>query len=404
VPGAAAARAAIASQPHRHHDRERVVTDHPPLEAAAHSTPPGPAFVGRVLTTTAIVIALLLLVLLLWVGREVVLMMFAGLLLAVLLRFASNALSHYTGLGDRLSISLVLLLVVTLAVLAGMFAGPGIVEEVKQLQSGLGESVRDVREQVQQTRIGAWVTENAPEMNDDEYRQMWSRLGGFSATAVGALSGFMIVLFVGVFFAFNPGLYLSGMLRLFPVPRRARIREVAEQITVTLRWWLAGQLISMVFLWLSTWLALHLLGVPLAFILGLLTGLLTFIPYIGPLIAIIPIAMVAFLESPTLALTAVGVYFVIQNVEANVLMPLVFQRLVHLPPALTIAAQILMGTLAGIIGVVLATPLLAVVMVLIRTLYVEDVLRDDMDRPALPEEPDLQPREHAVRRLRDKAG
>jgi predicted PurR-regulated permease PerM len=98
------------------------------------------------------------------------------------------------------------------------------------------------------------------------------------------------------------------------------------------------------------------------------------------------------------------VYFVIQNIEANVIMPLVFQRLVHLPPALTIAVQILMGTLAGVIGVVLATPLLAVVTVLVRTLYVEDVLRDDLDRPALPEEPALQGREHAVRRLRDDPG
>jgi predicted PurR-regulated permease PerM len=379
------------------------VTDHPPIEEAAQSQTPGPAFVGRVLTTTSIVIALLLLVTLLWVGREVLLMMFAGMLLAVLLRFASNALAEYTGLGDRWSISLVLLLTITLAVLAGLFAGPGIAEEFKQLQSGLGESIGDVRSRFEETRIGAWVIDNAPEMNDDEIRQLWARVGGFSATAFGALSGVMIVIFVGVFFAYNPGLYLSGMLRLLPLARRPRIKEVAEQVTVTLRWWLAGQLISMVFLWLSTWLALYLLGVPMAFILGLLTGLLTFVPYIGPLIAIIPIAMVAFVESPTLAVTTVAVYFVIQNVEANVIMPLVFQRLVHLPPALTIAVQILMGTLAGIIGVVLATPLLAVVMVLVRTLYVEDVLRDDMDRPAIPDDPELQGREHVVQKLAGSA-
>jgi predicted PurR-regulated permease PerM len=379
------------------------VTDHPPIEEAAQSQTPGPAFVGRVLTTTSIVIALLLLVTLLWVGREVLLMMFAGMLLAVLLRFASNALAEYTGLGDRWSISLVLLLTITLAVLAGLFAGPGIAEEFKQLQSGLGESIGDVRSRFEETRIGVWVIDNAPEMNDDEYRQLWARVGGFSATAFGALSGVMIVIFVGVFFAYNPGLYLSGMLRLLPLARRPRIKEVAEQVTVTLRWWLAGQLISMVFLWLSTWLALYLLGVPMAFILGLLTGLLTFVPYIGPLIAIIPIAMVAFVESPTLAVTTVAVYFVIQNVEANVIMPLVFQRLVHLPPALTIAVQILMGTLAGIIGVVLATPLLAVVMVLVRTLYVEDVLRDDMDRPAIPDDPELQGREHVVQKLAGSA-
>jgi predicted PurR-regulated permease PerM len=377
-----------------------------PAPEAAHSIPPGPAYVGRVLTGTAIVVGVLLLVLLLWTGREVLLLLFGGLLLAVLLRFASNALARRTGLGDRWSISLVLLAWLGLSVAAIWLLGPGMVEEVKDLQSGLTRSVAELRTEVERTRIGAIVIDSLPGADNDGYQQLWNRVGGFAATAFGAFSALLIVTFVGVFFAYNPGLYQSGLLRLVPVPRRRRLHDVMEQIGSTLRWWLAGQLISMVFLWLTTWLALHLLGVPLAFILGLLTGLLTFIPYLGPLIALLPIALVALVESPTLAVTVIAVYFVIQNIEANVLMPLVFQRLVHLPPAITIGAQVLMGTLAGVIGIVLATPLLAVVMVLVRTLYVEDVLRDDLDRPALPERPELQGREHAVRKVRkgDQAG
>ena len=359
-------------------------------DSAAQSIPPGPAYVGRVLTSTAIVLGTLVLLLLLWTAREVVLLLFGGLLLAVLLRFAGNALARRSGLGDSAAVAIVLAGFVGLLVAAGWLLGPGIVDEVRELQSGLGRSIGELRERLDAHPVGASLVESLPgngngdDDGGDGYQALWQRVGGITATALGALSAATIVLFVGIFFAFNPGLYLAGMLRLVPVPRRARLHDVLEQISSTLRWWLAGQLISMLFLWLSTWLALYLLGVPMAFILGLLTGLLTFIPYLGPLLAIVPIALVALVESPMLALTATAVFFVIQAVESNVLMPLVFQRLVHLPPALTIAAQVVMGTLGGLIGVALATPLLAVVLVMVRTLYVEDVLRDDLDRPALP--------------------
>jgi predicted PurR-regulated permease PerM len=339
-----------------------------------------------VLTATAVVIGLLLLIALLWITREVILLLFAGLLLAVLLHAASTLLCRVTPLGGRSGVAVALLLLLGLALLTGWLAGPGVVEEVRELQSGLMKSVDDLRQQFAETRFGEFVSNNTPEINDEDYQQIWTRIGGISATALGAVGSFLLVLFVGVFLAFNPGLYVSGLLRLLPLQRRQRALQVIGIIGHDLRWWMIGQLISMLVLWLSTWLMLYLLGVPLAFILGLLTGLLTFIPYLGPLIALVPIALVAFMESPTLALLVIALYLVIQNLEANVLMPLVFQRLVHLPPALTIASQLLMGTLAGLIGVMLATPLLAVVLVLIQRLYVEDVLGDSMEQPAIEED------------------
>jgi predicted PurR-regulated permease PerM len=350
---------------------------------APHADAPGPRFVGQVLTATAVAIGLLLLVALLWIAREVVLLLFAGLLFAVLLRSAGSLLRDYTPLGDRSAVAIALGLLVGFAVLAGWLAGPGVIDEVRDLQSGLTRSVSDVRAQLEGTRLGEFMSNHSPEMSEDDYQKIWSRVGGLSASALGALGSLIVVLLVGVFFAFNPGLYIAGLLRMLPLQRRPRASQVIDGIGHTLRWWMVGQLISMAVLWLSTWLMLSLLGVPLAFILGLLTGLLTFIPYLGPLIALVPIALVAFLESPSLALLVIGMYFVIQNLEANVLMPLVFQRLVHLPAALTVSSQLLMGTLAGLIGIVLATPLLAVLLVLIQRLYVEDVLGDSMERPAI---------------------
>jgi predicted PurR-regulated permease PerM len=321
---------------------------------------------------------------------------FGGLLFAVLLRALAAPICSYTPLGERSALSIVILVLLALMGLAVWLIGPSVAQEVRELQAGLVKSIEQLRAAVESTAIGGYALTHAPQMDDGDYERIWARIGGVSATAFGALGALTVVLFVGIFFAFSPRLYTSGLLRLVPVPRRPRVYAVIEEVGGTLRWWMISQLISMVVLWLSTWLMLHLLGVPLAFILALLTGLLTFIPYIGPLIALVPILLVALMESPTLAGTVLVLYMVIQNLEANVLMPLIYQRLVHLPPVLTIASQVLMGTLVGMLGIILATPLLAVVMVMIARLYVEDVLGDSMQRPAFdpqaarahaPEEP-----------------
>jgi predicted PurR-regulated permease PerM len=131
--------------------------------------------------------------------------------------------------------------------------------------------------------------------------------------------------------------------------------------------------------------------VPLAVALGLLTGILTFVPYLGPLLAAIPILLIAFVESPTLMLTVLVLYLLIQNVESSIIMPMIFRRTVHLPPVLTIIAQILLGAIFGFVGVILATPLMAAGLSLVKLIYVEDTLGDSFEQPVVRErqvEPD----------------
>jgi len=140
---------------------------------------------------------------------------------------------------------------------------------------------------------------------------------------------------------------------------------------------MVGQLISMTAVGLSSYLGLRLLGVPLALTLAVVAFLLTFIPFIGPLLSGIPVVLVAFSQSPTLALYALLLYTAIQLFEGYVLTPNVQRRSVSLPPALTIAAQVLLGVLVGALGVTLATPLAAAGMVVVNRLYVEEVLEDD---------------------------
>ena len=166
-----------------------------------------------------------------------------------------------------------------------------------------------------------------------------------------------------------------------PLHRRDRACQVARQLNHDLRRWLQCQMIEMVVLAVLVWIALQLLGVPLALPLAVIAGLTNFIPYIGPLIGLLPVAAVAFTDSAQTGLLAVGSYLLAQTIEGNLITPLVYQRLVHIPPALTLAAQLAFGTFAGILGIALAAPLAVMLRVLLRMLYVEDALGDSLDEP-----------------------
>lgn len=344
---------------------------------------PGPGelqgLARRTLTVTGVVVATLLLFLLVWQALEVLLLLFAGLLFAVLLRVPSTWLSRATGMREGWSVGLVLALLLGASAATAWALGPDVAREGQALASGVVESIGDLEERVRVYPGVSQAIDEVRRLYADGIPRMWSRLGGLGATLLGGIGAVFIVLFVGIFFAFNPRLYLEGLLRLVPLPRRPRACEVLAELGRTLRGWLLGQLISMLLLWLSTWLLLHLLGVPLAFILALLTGLLTFVPYLGPLLAAIPIGLVAFAVSPSLAAAALGGYLVIQNIEGNVVMPLVMEKTVKIPPALSVASQLLMASVVGTLGVLLATPLVAVAMVLVKMLYVEDALGDSTD-------------------------
>lgn len=254
-------------------------------------------------------------------------------------------------------------------------------EQFRTLRDNLAESVESLSEQLRKLPAGDAVADKASEVETylSADAETWQRVGGVFSTTLGALSSLVVFIIAGVFMAYDPRLYLVGTLRLIPPSKRKRAREVFTALGQTLRGWLLGQIVSMLFLFVTTWIMLELLGVPLAFILALLTGLFTFVPYIGPLLAVIPILLVAFVESPTLALYTGLLYLVIQNLEGSVLMPLVFQRTVALPPVITIAGQLILGGIFGALGFILATPLTAVALVLAQKLYVEDVLGDSME-------------------------
>jgi predicted PurR-regulated permease PerM len=322
-----------------------------------------------------------------WKAVPVLLTIFAGALIALGLRFISDSVSRLTRIPPLWSLTLVLILLAAGIGAGAVVATPTVWEQLQRLVEGLEGSARVLEETVRESQAGQWLIGRMQAEMDEGLGAVWQRVAQLFRVTFGAIAGFFLSVIVGLFLAYSPNLYISGFLRLIPSEKRFRASEIITELGHTLRWWMVGQLISMLILAVTTWVMLWLLGVPLAFVLGLVTGFLTFIPYLGPIIALVPILLIAFVEDPQLALWVFILYLIIQNIEANVIMPIIFKKTVHLPPVLTIVAQVLLGGILGFVGIVLATPLMAAGLVLVRMIYVQDVIDDPMKGP-IKEMPD----------------
>ena len=193
-----------------------------------------------------------------------------------------------------------------------------------------------------------------------------------------AIVGAAIILFSGLYLAAAPSPYQRGLLRLVPMAARRRTAEVMFAVGYTLRWWLLGQLLSMTVVGVLMGVGLAVLGVPLAFALGVLAGLFEFVPTIGPVIGLVPALLLALAEDPRTALYVLILYGIVQTVESYLLTPLVQERVLALPPVVTIATQVLFGWTLGAVGLLVAVPFVAMAVVIVQMVYVEDTLGDRM--------------------------
>ena len=203
-----------------------------------------------------------------------------------------------------------------------------------------------------------------------------SSLIKFAGLTLHGFGGLIFALVIGIFFAADPKLYRMGFLSLFPRRRRERMTEVLDELGFTLWWWLMGQLATMASVGILVGVGLTLLGVPLSGTLGLIAAILSFIPSLGPFISVIPAIMLGLTISPTMGLWVALLYLGVQTLEANVITPLIQQRAISLPPAFVLASELLMGLLLGGAGLAFATPLAAVILVLVNMLYIQDYLKD----------------------------
>ncbi len=195
----------------------------------------------------------------------------------------------------------------------------------------------------------------------------------FLSSTVQVVAGLVLMIFLAIYFAADPDLYRRGALALLPAKRRPRGAQILDRIATVLRKWLVTQLIAMAVIGTVTTIALLLLDVKAAFALGMLAGLFEFIPTVGPLLSAVPGIAMAFLDSPEKAMYVAFVYWGIQFLENHILIPLLMKGGMDLPPALTVLAQSLLALVFGFLGLMVAVPMLATVMVIIQMLYVEQL-------------------------------
>lgn len=313
-----------------------------------------------------------------WYLAHILLLTFGGLLLAIFLRHSAEGISRLTRLPIGVTLPIVILAI--FLAIGGIFAwiGPQTVRQFEILWASLPGAIERVEASLRASDFGGFLLDQMATSNGGGPPD-WNilgTLGGTLSATVNIVFETIILLTVAVFFAIDPGLYRRGVLHLVPLHRRARAVEVMDTISYTLWYWLLGQFVSMVLVGIVAGVGLALLGVPLAPVLGFIAGLTNFIPQVGPYIAAVPAVLIAFTEDPMLAVYTGLLFLAIHQVEGNIILPLIQKRVTDLPPVLTVVVVIAGGVLFGALGLLLATPLLCVAMVLIRMLYVEDVLGD----------------------------
>ncbi len=312
---------------------------------------------------------------------DALLLLFACVLFAVLLYELSAILCRRFGWNRKLALVVVVLGLLLVIGLGGWAMAPQIAEQSTELAKQIPQSLQRLRQMVESKPLLARIAADLPDAKEliGSMQQFVPNAGIFFGGVLGAIGNVAIIMFVGIYFALSPRQYKRGIVKLVPQDKRERAVQVMDDIGDTLARWLIGKSLSMLIVGAATAGGLTLLGVPLGLILGIIAGLLDFIPYIGPIMAGVPAVLIALSISPDLALYTVLLFLAIQTVEGYVLQPLVEARAVEIPPALTIVMQLVFGSLFGFAGIALATPLTAMLMVLIDKLYVEDILGDRPD-------------------------
>lgn len=352
---------------------------------AADGPGPPPVRAGGVTFSGGLVLAALLALVaaaavLFWQLAHILLILFAGALAAVLLDAMVRFLRHLVPLPRVVALALIVAFFLGAAAAFGAAGGPQLADQAAELRQRLPEAADQLESAVRNTAWGRVLLQGAPSAQElvRSGAQLVGWLPGVFSTVVGALTGVVFVSLIGLYAAFNPDLYVSGALQLVPAAWRPRAEEVLDALGHALRWWLVGRLGAMSVVAVLTAVGLWLIDLPLALALAAIAGLFSFVPFLGPIASAVPALTVALVESFTQAVLVLIVYSAVQFVEGNFLTPIIQRRAVSLPPAVLVASQLSAGILFGLAGILLATPLTVVIMVLVQMLYVQQVIHGEV--------------------------
>jgi len=319
--------------------------------------------------SVAVLAAALLLVL--WFAADVLLVVFAGILVAVFFRGGGNWVADRLGVGRAWGLAAFCIGLALVTALFLTFAGAALALQIQELLDALPSAFKTVRGYVE---ANGWLRQGIEMLDLERLIPSGSSATSAVSTTFGMVGNAVVIAFVGLYGAINPGVYVRGFTALLAPSLRPKGRSMLTQAGHALQGWLKAQFVSMSVVGVLTALGLWALGVPLALVLAVLAAALTFIPNIGPVLAAVPAVLLGLSEGPVTALWIALLYIAIQTIESYVITPRVQEESVSLPPALTISAQLLFGFLFGILGLALATPLAAVALRLGDRFYVREYL------------------------------
>lgn len=315
-----------------------------------------------------IVIALVALALLAWRLREVLLLVFGSVLVAALLRaLATPVARRIPVLSEGWAVAIVALLLAGLLALGAWQFGREVQQQASELVQRMPEAWDALQQRISATVTGERVLQRVKE--DFSGANVMAGVSNAFLALLGGLGHLLLVVFGGLYLAAQPGLYRRGLVELMPTASRPRVDLALGDAGVALRRWLVGRLVAMVLVGALIGLGLWALGMPSALALGLLAGLLEFIPFIGPIVAAIPALLLASGEGTDTLLWVLGLYVVIQQLEGNVITPLLQHQVVALPPAVTLFAVIAFALVFGPLGLLLGVPLSVVAFVFVKRLW-----------------------------------
>lgn len=326
---------------------------------------PDNVFVRRVL----IFFAIAALAAALWTLSELLILVFGSILFAVVLRAIAEPIRRATSIGERWALLVAGLgIIVVLGIVSYLF-GSKISGQLVTIAERLPDAADSLTKQMPFLTI--------PELlRDTSIGSLLMSAFSWGTTIFGALFSLVVMIVAGVYIAINPLIYVRGFVRLFPSGTRDQISATLNDAGHALRRWLGAQLIAMIIVGTLIGVGLAMVGVPSALALGLIAGVAEFVPIIGPVIGAIPALLLASTESVDTVLWTLAVFVVVQQLESNLIMPIIAGRVVELPPAVGLFAVVALGILFGPLGLVLGYPLAIVIDVAVKRLYLSGVLKE----------------------------
>ena len=334
--------------------------------AKATANAPGPTEIRSHLVRTELLkasvwLGLALLIAACIVLIQPILLIFAAIVVAAILDGGARLLGRVLPIGRGWRLLIVCLSLLLFMIWTAMFAGSQIASQAASLQSVVMGQIE---------RVAAWASDHGmgsfqldTKTISDNFAGTFGRVTAAVGSVVGAFTSLVMILVLGVFIAIEPRLYERGVAWMLPMKNRENFYITTARMGFTLRRLMAGRLLGMLVEGIGTWLACMAVGIPMAALLGLLTGLLAFIPNIGAIVSGVLLVLVGFSAGTDAGLWAIVIYLVVQTVDGYLIVPMVAKKTVDLAPALVLGAQILFGALLGIMGLFLADPIVAMIKV-----------------------------------------